>query len=95
MGGKGGLTSQLAALLEMVNSFPIIALLQFLADQPVHHAFHPLFFDYRVLRGFQSRCVVVINAVECWGHGRFLGQEGLGLWGGHEGSNCPMQGLVG
>jgi hypothetical protein len=63
-GGRGPPTSQPSTLLQMIDSFPEVALPQLLSHQPRHHAPHPLFSQDRILRRFQLVSVVVIDAVE-------------------------------
>ena len=74
-----GLTSQPAALLQVVDTLPVVALAQLVPHQPPHHDLHPLLADDGILGLLQARRVVVVDAVECGGDLGLLGQEGLGL----------------
>lgn len=73
------LTSQMAAVLQVVDSLPDIALAQFLANETGHHGADPLFPNDGILGSLEGLGVVVINAVERGGNRRLLALEELGL----------------
>jgi len=68
-------TSQHPTFLQMIDPFPVVALLQLVSHQPRHHILDPLFTDDCILCRLQSRCVLVVDTVEGWRHGRFAGEE--------------------
>ena len=77
------LTSQVSALLQVVDALSVVALAQLLPHQSRHHALHPLLSDHGVLRGLERFVVVVVDAVEGRGHRRLGRFEHLGLGSGH------------
>lgn len=80
---SSSLTPQLPTLLEMVDPLAGVALAQFLAHQPGHHAAHPLLADDRVTGIVDGDVVLEVDAVVGRRNGGLLGQEGGGLGGGH------------
>lgn len=88
------LTSQLTALLQMIDAFPVVTLAQLLPDQPSHHHLHPLLPDDGILCLLQRLVVFVVDSVECWRHGWLLGQERGGLGGRHCGEAPRLEGAV-
>lgn len=80
---SGRLTSEVAAVLEVVHALTDVALAQLLADEPGHHGTDPLFPDEGVLGGLEGLGIIVVNAVEGGRDGRLLGLELLGLGGRH------------
>jgi hypothetical protein len=79
------LTSQVAAVLQVVDALAQVALAQLLSDKAHHHGADPLFPDDGVLGGLEGLVVVVVHAVEGGGHLRLLRLEHLGFGGRHRG----------
>lgn len=77
------LTSQVAALFQVVDSFAVVAFAELLAHQSSHHDLHPLLPDDGVLGGLQRLVVVVVNAIERGRDLGLLGQESLGFGSRH------------
>lgn len=73
----------MAALLQVVDALPVVALAQLLPDEPSHHDLHPLLPDDGVLGLLEALVVIKVDPFEGWWHGRLLGQESLGLGGRH------------
>lgn len=69
----------MAAVLQVVDSLPDIALAQFLANKTGHHGADPLFPDDGILGSLEGLGVVEINAVERGRDRRLLALEELGL----------------
>ena len=69
------LTPQVTALLQMVDTLPVVALAHLFPDQPCHHALYPLLADHSILCGLKSLVVVVVDAVKGRWDGRFLSLE--------------------
>jgi hypothetical protein len=80
------LTSEVSALLQVVDALSVVALAQLFPHQPRHHALHPLLSDHGILRGFERFVVIVVDAVEGWGdcglgcleHGGLRSRHGCG-----------------
>lgn len=82
------LTSQVSAVLKVVNTLSAIALSQLIADQSSHHSANPLFSDDGVFGGLESLGVIVLNAVEGGSDGGLLSLELGGFGSRHcEGGN--------
>lgn len=79
------LTSQVAALLQVVDALTDVALAQFLLDETGHHGANPLFPDYGILGRLERLGVVKVHAVECGGNRGLLALEELGLGRRHDG----------
>lgn len=73
------LTSQMAAVLQVVDSLPDVALAQFLADDASHHGANPLFPNDGILGSLERLGIVKVDAVECGGHRGLLALEELGF----------------
>ena len=71
------LTSQISALLQMVDTFPPVALAHLLPYQPRHHALYPLLAYYCILGCFERLIVIVVYAIEGWRYCRLRCFEGL------------------
>lgn len=69
----------------MSHALPKIAFPQLLAHEPRHHAFDPLLADDGILRGFEPRGVVVVDAREGGRDSGFFGKELRGFGGWHGG----------
>lgn len=69
----------------MINPLPMIAFPQLITHKSGHHASDPLFADDSVAGIVDRDVIFEVDAVEGWRDGGLLGQEGLGLWGGHFG----------
>ena len=69
----------MSTFLEMIDSFAVIAFSHLFANQPRHHASHPLFPQHCILRSPQGLVVVEINTIERGRHLRLLGEEELRL----------------
>jgi len=79
----GGPTSEMPALLQMIDTFPSVALAHLIPHQPRHHALDPLFANDGILCSLQGSIVFVVDALE---GGRYLGllcQEHVRLGSGH------------
>ena len=57
-------TSQVPALLQVVDSLPPVALAHLCPDQSGHHALNPLLTDDSVLCALQGNVVLVVDAVK-------------------------------
>lgn len=79
------LTSQVAAVLQVVDSLADVALAQFLLDETGHHGTDPLFPNNGILGRLESLGVVKVHAVECGGNRGLLALEELGLGSRHDG----------
>lgn len=98
------LTSQRAALLQMVDALAVVTFAQLLPDKSSHHDMHPLLPDDGILGLLDALVVVEVDPFEGWWHGRLLGQESLGLggrhcelpwkWTGVQSTRCWMDGLL-
>lgn len=77
------LTSQMPALLQMVDALPVVALPQLLAHQSPHHDLDPLLPDNGILGLLEARGVFVVDSVKGGRDRGLLGQEGRRLGGGH------------
>lgn len=73
------LTSQFAAVLQVVDALTHVAFAQFLTNNSGLHGSDPLFSDDRILGGLEGFGVVVVNAVEGGCDGGLLALEELGL----------------
>lgn len=71
------LTSQVAALLQVVDSFAEVALAQFLLHKTGHHGANPLLPNNGILGRLERLGVVKVHAVECWGNRGLLALEEL------------------
>lgn len=75
----------MSAFLQVVHPLAVVAFAHFLADQPCHHALHPLLSNDGILCRLQSFVVIEVDTVKGgWDRG-FGGFEGLGLWRRHDG----------
>jgi hypothetical protein len=77
------LTSEVAAVLEVVNTLTNIALVKLLANKSGHHSADPLFADEGILGSLERLGIIVVDAVEGRSDGRLLGLELLGLGSRH------------
>lgn len=73
----------MAAVLEVVDAFAGVALVQFLPDKAQHHGANPLLPDDGVLGGLEGLGVVVVDAVEGGRHLGLLRLEHVGFGGRH------------
>ena len=78
----------------MVGALARIALAQFLADEPGHHAAHPLLADDGVAGVVDGDVVLEVDALVGRGHGGLLGEEGGGLGGRHFGWEDSWEGQL-
>lgn len=78
----------MAALLQVVDALPVVALAHLLADQARHHGLDPLLADDGILGGLESGVVVVVDAVEGGRNLGLLREEGLGLGRRHGGGRA-------
>lgn len=79
----GLLTSELAAVLQVVDALSYVALAQFLSNKPCHHSTDPLLADDGILGSLEGLGVVEIDAVEGGSDLGLLALEELGLGGRH------------
>lgn len=76
-------TSQVSALLQMVDALFPIALVHLVPHQPRHHAPDPLLTDDGILCGLERCVVVVVDALEGWSNLGLLREEQFGLRSRH------------
>lgn len=81
--GQPKLTSEVAAVFQMVDALANVALAQFLSDEAGHHGADPLLPDEGILGRLEGLGVVKVDAVEGGRDGRLVRLERLGLGGRH------------
>lgn len=75
----------MTAVLQVVDTFPSVALVQLVPDESTHHDLDPLLANDGIRSLLHSLVVIQVDAVEGWRDLWLLGQESLGLGGGHGG----------
>ena len=78
-------TSQVATLLQMIDTFPPVALAHLVTHQPRHHGAHPLLADDGVLRRLEGLIIIVVDAFESRCDLGLLREESFGFGGRHGG----------
>ena len=77
------LTSQVSAVLQVVDALPAIAFAHLLAHEPRHHELDPLFTDNGILRLLDSLVVLVGDAMETGRDRGLLLEKRFRLGDGH------------
>jgi hypothetical protein len=85
------LTSQVTAVLQVVDAFTDVALAQFLLNETGHHGANPLFPNNGILGRLERLGVVKVHAVECGGNGGLLALEELGFGCRHDGELAEIR----
>jgi hypothetical protein len=76
-------TSQMATLLQMVDTLPPVAFAHLVPHQPRHHALDPLLPNNGILRSLERFVIVVVDALEGGSDLGLLREKEFGLGGGH------------
>lgn len=85
LGRRGSGTSELAALLEVIDTLAVVASSHLLPEQARHHALHPLLTQDGILGRLELVVVVVVDALECRRDGGLLHAKLEGFGGRHGG----------